>query len=111
MKTYCVVNYRDDGCPQTVYELIPCLTQMLVSKGYSRLVVQIGNGSTEPGEGVDGLTVEWFRLKSSIHEYMSNASLIISHGGECVCMHVIFEVLCCLQVLVVFLSHSHWESP
>ena len=70
--------------------LMPCFTQMLVSKGYSRLVVQIGNGSTEPREGVDGLTVEWFRLKSSIHEYMSNASLIISHGGECVCIMCLF---------------------
>ena len=98
MKTYRVVNYHDEGCPQAVYELISCLTQMLVSKGYSRLVVQIGNGSTEPGEGVDGLTVEWFRLKSSIHEYMSNASLIISHGGKCVCMHVPVLSLKCYVV-------------
>ena len=46
------------------------------------MVVQIGNGSAEPGESVSGLEIEWFRLKSSIQEYMMNASLIISHGGE-----------------------------
>ena len=55
---------------------------MLVSKGYHRMVVQIGNGSAEPGESsVSGMEIEWFRLKSSIQEYMINASLIISHGG------------------------------
>ena len=46
------------------------------------MVVQIGNGATEPGESVQGLEVEWYRLKSSIHEDMKTASLIISHGGE-----------------------------
>ena len=47
------------------------------------MVVQIGNGSAEPGESsVRGMEIEWFRLKSSIQEYMINASLIISHGGQ-----------------------------
>ena len=53
-----------------------------MAKGYTRLVLQVGRGD-EPRvpPGVSGITVDHYRLKPSIKDDMTGASLIISHGG------------------------------
>lgn len=56
----------------------------LREKGYTRVVVQIGQGQYEPFGGAataEGLALEWYRLKPSIAGDMERASLVISHGG------------------------------
>ena len=54
----------------------------LRKKGFSRLVIQIGNGQYEPlrssGKGLD---IEFYRFKPSLEEDFKNADLVISHGG------------------------------
>lgn len=55
---------------------------MLVRKGYTHMVVQIGNGCYEPDVPVvENFHLDWYRLKNSLQPDMSEASLIISHGG------------------------------
>ena len=65
---------------------------LLVSKGYSRLVIQKGAGSYVPhhilqkGETSNqlpnGLGVECFDFSPSLAEYMSAAALVVSHAGS-----------------------------
>ena len=55
---------------------------MLMRKGYRHMVVQIGNGTCEPeGPAVENFHLDWYRFKPSLKPDMSEASLIISHGG------------------------------
>lgn len=55
---------------------------MLMRKGYTHMVVQIGNGTYEPeGPAVESFHLDWYRFKPSLQPDMSEASLIISHGG------------------------------
>lgn len=61
----------------------------LRNRGYTHVVVQIGQGDYVPFErkGSDcikdeyGLTVEWYRLKPAILADLKRASLVISHAG------------------------------
>ncbi|XP_064388011.1 UDP-N-acetylglucosamine transferase subunit ALG13 homolog [Halichondria panicea] len=46
--------------------------------GYTGLTIQLGRGEVLPAEGSE---VKWYRYKPSLREDMTNASLIISHGG------------------------------
>lgn len=52
-------------------------------KGYSRLVLQIGNSSLKPNytprHGFD--SIEYFQLSPSIVEHIQSADLVISHAG------------------------------
>lgn len=57
-------------------------------RGYTHLVVQIGQGEFEPfSKGCEaikeefGLNVEWYRLKASIRQDLEKATLVISHAG------------------------------
>ena len=61
--------------------LIP---QLLFSKGYTHLSIQVGHGEYTPDDSDNdgGLMVEWFRFKPTLADDMSAASLIISHGGN-----------------------------
>mmetsp|Transcript_14549 Transcript_14549/g.24070 ORF Transcript_14549/g.24070 Transcript_14549/m.24070 type:complete len:168 (+) Transcript_14549:151-654(+) len=55
---------------------------LLFRKGYTRLLMQIGKGSHEPGlSQVPGFQVEFYRYKPTLAEDYRNASLIISHAG------------------------------
>lgn len=58
-------------------------TQLLHSKGYRHITLQIGQGQYEPRQGIgaEGVNVEFYRYKASLKEDMCGASLIISHGG------------------------------
>jgi beta-1,4-N-acetylglucosaminyltransferase len=70
----------------------PALADVLVSKGYSRLVVQVGAGAyvpckllpkgTKSGRLANGLSVEYFNFAPSLADHMTTADLIISHAGS-----------------------------
>jgi beta-1,4-N-acetylglucosaminyltransferase len=70
----------------------PDLTDLLVTKGYSKLIIQKGAGSYIPqhilrkGEASNqlpnGLEVQCFDFSPSLAEYMSEAALVISHAGS-----------------------------
>jgi beta-1,4-N-acetylglucosaminyltransferase len=70
----------------------PQVAEVLVSKGYSRLVMQIGAGAYRPhrllpggttaGRLPCGLEVEYFEFAPSLKDHMEAASLIISHAGS-----------------------------
>ena len=53
------------------------------------MLVQIGNGNYEPeASGVENFQLDWYRYKASLKADMSEASLIISHGGRYSCLLV-----------------------
>lgn len=58
-----------------------CL-QVLKEKGYDGLVVQTGSGSYLPPPGTKDFHLECYNYKSSLHDDLQSASLVISHGGE-----------------------------
>lgn len=80
--------------------------EMLVAlrdKGYTRLVLQIGQGSFTPFEGEHcGVTVSFFRLKPSIAEDFESADLVISHAGAGSCL----EALRAGKALVVVVNDT-----
>ena len=46
------------------------------------MVIQIGNGGYEPeASAVEKFHLNWYRFKGSLKSDMSEASLVISHGG------------------------------
>ncbi|XP_018912456.1 UDP-N-acetylglucosamine transferase subunit ALG13 [Bemisia tabaci] len=62
----------------------------LKSKGYSKVVLQIGNGSYEPKSvAFPGIKVEFFRFKNNLKEDISNSDLVISHAGAGSCLEVL----------------------
>eukprot|EP00873_Tetraselmis_striata_P045475 jgi/Tetstr1/465739/TSEL_010364.t1 len=70
----------------------PALAEVLLARGYSALVIQLGNGKHLPtrllpagatsGVAACGLRVEWFRFAPSLTEHFKQAELIISHAGS-----------------------------
>ncbi|KAI8470239.1 MAG: glycosyl transferase [Monoraphidium minutum] len=78
----------------------------LVSKGYSRLVIQKGAGSYAPqlllppgaaSGAFGGLEVECFDFAPSLAQHVADAALVISHAGS----GSIFEALTAGKALVV----------
>lgn len=67
------------------------VSRVLSDKGFDRLVMQVGAGKHKPqcivppgqlrGVLADGLVVEWFDFAPDLSEYISSASLVISHAG------------------------------
>ncbi len=81
--------------------------QILIAKGMTRLVVQIGRGVTEPVLlaaicGKYGVDFEWFRFKPTLQQYMESADLILSHSGA----GSIIEALTLKKRLVVIVNES-----
>uniref|UniRef100_UPI0035902275 UDP-N-acetylglucosamine transferase subunit ALG13-like isoform X2 n=1 Tax=Myxine glutinosa TaxID=7769 RepID=UPI0035902275 len=66
--------------------------QVLHSRGYSDLVLQVGRGNIEP-ESVPlhtfGMNVLAYRFKDSLDEDIARASLIISHAGAGSCLEAL----------------------
>ena len=57
--------------------------QMVISKGYNKMVMQTGRGSYTPTLVNDvQFHSEVYQYKESLKKDMEDASLIISHGGE-----------------------------
>ncbi|KAL5469333.1 hypothetical protein EMCRGX_G030583 [Ephydatia muelleri] len=56
--------------------------KLLVTKGYEKLILQIGRGEYVPQRSpVEEIDVSFFRFKESLQDDMARANLIISHGG------------------------------
>lgn len=55
--------------------------QALQSRGYQRLVLQVGRGSLPQPGSSSALAVEVFRFKDSLAEELQSADLVISHAG------------------------------
>lgn len=62
--------------------------QVLLDKGFQRVLVQYGNGSRVPFASrpssntfKEKLLLECYRLKPSLDDDMKNASLVVSHSG------------------------------
>lgn len=51
-------------------------------KGYSKILVQKGNGKYEPGTGSEGVPIEHYSFKPSLHDDMAGAALVVSHAGS-----------------------------
>lgn len=71
----------------------PAVAETLWSKGYSRLVMQIGAGAYRPyrllgeaggarGRLPSGMEVEVFEFAPSLKDHMEAAALVISHAGS-----------------------------
>ncbi len=73
------------GCPSILYQISHVslgVSQLLVSKGYTNVTLQIGRGDYEPqSEPQAAIEMDVYRYKSSLQDDMKRASLIISHGG------------------------------
>ncbi|KAL0236354.1 hypothetical protein GEMRC1_002936 [Eukaryota sp. GEM-RC1] len=71
--------------------------------GFSRIVFQIGKGDYIPCKHTyfKGI-VEWFRYRTSIHEYIASASLVISAGGA----GTMSETLKLRKPLIVVINNS-----
>lgn len=52
------------------------------SKGYSSILIQKGNGKYEPGTGFEGIPIEHYSFKPSLHDDMAGAALVVSHAGS-----------------------------
>lgn len=64
--------------------------QALKSRGYDRLVLQVGRGSLLPdAESCPHIRLEAFRFKDSIAEDMERADLVISHAGAGSCLEAL----------------------
>ena len=62
--------------------VLPFDLQVLKSQGYSKLLLQIGRGSFEPDkQNSEGVHIEYYRYKDSIHNDIEEADLVISHAG------------------------------
>ena len=68
---------------KSIYIFIDLSLQILKSKGYTKLLIQIGRCEFEPSTdcSVAGFDVEVYRYKPSIEDDISHASLVISHAG------------------------------
>lgn len=76
-------------------ELIETITtpeavQAVKSRGYERLVLQVGRGSILPdADSSPHIELEAFRYKNSIAENIEQADLIISHAGAGSCLEAL----------------------
>ncbi|XP_053931822.1 putative bifunctional UDP-N-acetylglucosamine transferase and deubiquitinase ALG13 [Cuculus canorus] len=68
----------------------PAARQVLQSRGYGKLVLQVGRGAMEP-TSTPALPVEAFRFKDSLAEDLRSADLVISHAGAGSCLETLEE--------------------
>ena len=81
------------------------LKQLLLAKGYKRLVLQIGRGEFIPQEdSAVALEVSHYRYKDTLAGDIQNADLVISHAGEVCCMSVCMSVYLPVCLLVCTLK-------
>lgn len=84
--------------------------EMLISKEFQKLLVQIGKGKHVPKkqyrEGVGDLKVESFDFKPSLAPFVHSASLVVSHAGS----GSIFETLRAGKALVVVVNKALMDN-
>lgn len=65
---------------------------MLQSRGYEKLVLQVGRGELNPAlPSSPPLAVEIFRFKDSLAEDVRRADLVISHAGRATSVPSLFS--------------------
>ncbi|XP_072785362.1 UDP-N-acetylglucosamine transferase subunit ALG13 isoform X1 [Taeniopygia guttata] len=67
----------------------PPALQALQSRGYQKLVLQVGRGSLPQPSRCSALAVEAFRFKDSLAEDLQSADLVISHAGAGSCLETL----------------------
>uniref|UniRef100_A0A8C3JEF4 UDP-N-acetylglucosamine transferase subunit ALG13 n=1 Tax=Calidris pygmaea TaxID=425635 RepID=A0A8C3JEF4_9CHAR len=68
----------------------PAALQVLQSRGYQKLVLQVGRGELKPGPcSSPAVAVEAFRFKDSLAEDLGRADLVISHAGAGSCLETL----------------------
>ncbi|KAM9269528.1 UDP-N-acetylglucosamine transferase subunit ALG13-like [Cariama cristata] len=68
----------------------PAALQVLRSRGYGKLALQVGRGALKPAlQGSPALAVETFRFKDSLAEDLGRADLVISHAGAGSCLEAL----------------------
>ncbi|XP_056347462.1 UDP-N-acetylglucosamine transferase subunit ALG13 homolog isoform X1 [Oenanthe melanoleuca] len=67
----------------------PPALQALHSRGYHRLVLQVGRGSLPQPSSSSAVAVEVFRFKDSLAEELQSADLVISHAGAGSCLETL----------------------
>ncbi|KAM7094939.1 LOW QUALITY PROTEIN: UDP-N-acetylglucosamine transferase subunit ALG13-like [Ciconia maguari] len=68
----------------------PAALQVLQSRGYEKLVLQVGRGALKPALcSSPALAVEAFRFKDSLAEDLGRADLVISHAGAGSCLETL----------------------
>ncbi|XP_064283246.1 UDP-N-acetylglucosamine transferase subunit ALG13 homolog [Passer domesticus] len=67
----------------------PPALQALQSRGYQKLVLQVGRGSLPQPSSSSAVAVEAFRFKDSLAEELQSADLVISHAGAGSCLETL----------------------
>ncbi|XP_074003533.1 UDP-N-acetylglucosamine transferase subunit ALG13-like [Numenius arquata] len=68
----------------------PAALQVLRSRGYQKLVLQVGRGELKPApRSSPAVAVEAFRFKDSLAEDLRRADLVISHAGAGSCLETL----------------------
>lgn len=65
--------------------------EALNAKGFEEMILQIGETQIEPNcnPRCGFKSIKFFKLKSSLRDFMSDADLIISHAGAGTCLEVL----------------------
>uniref|UniRef100_A0A8C4J7E6 UDP-N-acetylglucosamine transferase subunit ALG13 n=1 Tax=Dromaius novaehollandiae TaxID=8790 RepID=A0A8C4J7E6_DRONO len=88
--------------------LISLLPQVLQSRGYRKLVLQIGRGAQEPAPlSTPAFVLEAFRFKDSLAEDLRRADLVISHAGAGSCLETLEEGKPLIVVINEKLMNNH----
>ncbi|XP_054244589.1 putative bifunctional UDP-N-acetylglucosamine transferase and deubiquitinase ALG13 [Indicator indicator] len=86
----------------------PVTLQVLQSRGYEKLVLQVGRGELNPSlPGSPPVAVEIFRFKDSLAEDVRRADLVISHAGAGSCLETLEEGKPLLVVINEKLMDNH----
>uniref|UniRef100_A0A8B9Q289 UDP-N-acetylglucosamine transferase subunit ALG13 n=2 Tax=Palaeognathae TaxID=8783 RepID=A0A8B9Q289_APTOW len=84
------------------------LPQVLQSRGYCKLVLQIGRGAQEPAPlSTPAFVLEAFRFKDSLAEDLQRADLVISHAGAGSCLETLEEGKPLIVVINEKLMNNH----
>ncbi|XP_051486576.1 putative bifunctional UDP-N-acetylglucosamine transferase and deubiquitinase ALG13 [Apus apus] len=86
----------------------PAALQVLRSRGYEKLVLQVGRGALEPAAGSGrAVALEAFRFKDSLAEDLRRADLVISHAGAGSCLETLEEGKPLVVVINEKLMNNH----
>lgn len=81
--------------------------KIIKSLNYEKLVLQIGNGSYEPQiQENNNLQIDCYQFKTSLHDDMREASLVISHAGA----GCILEALALQKPLLVVINEDLMDN-